>query len=296
MHAGRRYVLCAAAILAAVVAAVAATPRPDARLDFAEAERSRLRAHFDTVERELLTRDVSALDASQRAARVSRILELRRYRDRGLFPRNHEVPGRRNPIFVDRYGTHCAVGHLIATSGRADIVTRVRTTRNTAAIHELAGDTALLAWLDVNGLTLDEAARIQPGYDWEPAPPPPPPEDPQATLSTAETWASVGAVGVGLTGLLLNAEARASTARALFGFGAGAFAIGVGAPHFDERGTSQTVGVTNAVIGAASIGMATYALVKRHRASRPVVQRSLSVEPMVVAGRMAPGVLFRARF
>lgn len=294
MHSASRYVVSAAVVLAAIVASVAALSRPSVGRDFAEAERSRLRAHFDSVERELLSRDVSALDASRRAARVSRILELRRYRDRGLFPRNHEVPGRRNPIFVDRYGTHCAVGHLVAATGRTDIVTRVRTTRNTATIHELAGDTALLAWLDENGLTLDEAARIQPSYEWEPAPPPP--EDPSPSLSTSERWASVGAVGVSLTGLLLNAQARPSTARALFGLGAGALAVGVGAPHFDERGTSRTVGVTNAVIGAASIGMATYALVKRQRTSETVAQRSLSVEPMVVGGRMRPGLVIRAMF
>ena len=69
------------------------------------------------------------------------------------------------PYFVDRKtGTLCAVGFLLASTGRADIVDRVAGVNNNVYVAELAGDTAFTAWLVEQGITLDEAARIQVPY------------------------------------------------------------------------------------------------------------------------------------
>ena len=57
---------------------------------------------------------------------------------------------------------------LVAASGRHDIVERIRATRNNARIRELTDDTALVAWLAEAGLTVAEAARIQPAYGGPP--------------------------------------------------------------------------------------------------------------------------------
>lgn len=127
-------------------------------------ERARLVAHFDSVLLELENRDVSPLSADRLAARRRHIANLREYRDAGVFPHNH-VTSSVTPVFVDEHGTHCAMGYLIARSGRTDIVNRIRSDRNLARIRELADDTALVAWLDENGISVDEAARIQPSYD-----------------------------------------------------------------------------------------------------------------------------------
>src|SRR6266705_6614732 len=81
-----------------------------------------------------------------------------------LFPQNTDFPGQRVPYFIDRYGTRCAMAYLIEQSGEGDLVTRVAATHNNARIPELRTDPDLGAWLWRNGITLEEAARIQPAY------------------------------------------------------------------------------------------------------------------------------------
>lgn len=125
----------------------------------------RIRAHFDSVLTELRDRDASGLSAAQRARRSWISSELARYRDRGVFPHNYDFPGQSIPYFVDRKtGTLCAVANVLAASGRRDIVDRVAAANNNVWVDELAGDTAFARWLDDNGLTLHEAARIQVPY------------------------------------------------------------------------------------------------------------------------------------
>jgi hypothetical protein len=148
----------------------------------------RVRAHLARVEAQLMSADVSALTAAQRAARARHIAVLRQYRDAGVFPHNHIVAERRVPVFVDEHDSHCAVGYLLARDGRHDIVERVRRTRNTATVPELADDPALVAWLTDAGLTLAEAAQIQPTYG------PAPGEE------ESDTYNNVSLVAIGLSG------------------------------------------------------------------------------------------------
>ncbi|MDB4931641.1 MAG: hypothetical protein JWM10_4125, partial [Myxococcaceae bacterium] len=68
------------------------------------------------------------------------------------------------PVFVDGDGARCAMAALIESTGDGALVDRVARAHNLAAVRELAGDPGLVAWLDRNGLTLAEAARIQPSY------------------------------------------------------------------------------------------------------------------------------------
>ena len=129
-------------------------------------EVARVRAHFDSVLTELTARDASSLTAGQRAHRAALVAELARYRDRGAFPHNYDFPGRLVPYFVDRKtGAMCAVANLLAATGRRDIVDRVAAANNNVWVDDLQSDTAFTHWLDDNGLTLSEAARIQIVYD-----------------------------------------------------------------------------------------------------------------------------------
>jgi hypothetical protein len=127
-------------------------------------EQVRLRAHFDSVLVELGARDVVHLTAKQRDARSELITLLAEYRDEGRFPLNDRYADRLTPIFRDARGVTCAMAYLIERSGRADIVDRVERTKNLAYIDELAADRDLVAWLDSTGLSVDEAARVQPTY------------------------------------------------------------------------------------------------------------------------------------
>lgn len=127
-------------------------------------EVQRLERHFAVVEQELLARDVSSLDAEQRAARARNIEVLREYARGGVFPHNHDFNDRRIPYFRDAHGTLCAMAYLIARSGETALVDRIARTDNNAYMHDLASDPQLIAWLDRNGLSAAEAARIQPSY------------------------------------------------------------------------------------------------------------------------------------
>ena len=144
-----------------VVTAMAARPQVSPSVH----EVARIQAHFDSVLSELAVRDLSSLPVAARSRRASLLAELRRYRDAGAFPVNHDF-AEATPYFVDREtGVRCAVANLLAYSGRDDIVERVRRTNNNIRVAQLAPDTAFSAWLDGHGLTLAEAARIQVPYE-----------------------------------------------------------------------------------------------------------------------------------
>jgi hypothetical protein len=129
---------------------------------------ARLRAHFDSVDAELRQANALQLTPSQRRVRAILIGWLQEYRDADKFPRNDRFPELAMPFFRDGHGALCAMAYLIERSGRRDLVDRIALTRNNAFIAELANDTELRAWLDSAGLTVTEAARIQPTYSFEP--------------------------------------------------------------------------------------------------------------------------------
>ena len=137
----------------------------------APAEVARLDAHFVRVLGELSAQTPPRLGPSQRRARARHIERLDAYRRRAEFPKNRRFPGRLLPHFIDEGGVRCAMAHLMeGTSARArELVHHVARTANYARIRDLAAVPELVAWLDENGLTLGEAARIQPSYCGTPA-------------------------------------------------------------------------------------------------------------------------------
>ena len=147
-------------LVLAVLFAVAGptSPRPDL-----PAEDARLVAHFDSVLADLQAADTRRLAPGPLVARARLIETLAGYRDAGRFPRNLDHAGP-TPIFIDAYGTRCAMAHLIETADGAELVRHVTETRNFAYIEELRDEPGLTAWLDAHGLTEAEAARIQPTY------------------------------------------------------------------------------------------------------------------------------------
>ncbi len=106
---------------------------------------------------------VESLDPLRSLVRALLLDALREYREAGEFPENHRRPCN-TPVFVDERGTHCAVGHLLSLSGWGALVEKIATERNLATVHELSNEPELVAWLEATGLTVEEAALIQPGY------------------------------------------------------------------------------------------------------------------------------------
>jgi len=249
------------AVVLAIPLIIGAAVAPSSPADLpAIGETARIRTHLATVERELRAKDVSSLTVAQRAARTRNLDVLHEYWIRGIFPRNTDFPGERVPYFIDRYGTRCAMAYLIEQSGHGDFVARVAAAHNNARIWELQDDPALVAWLDQNGMTLAEAARVQPAYDGH-----------CYCLTVLQPSASTGyktttafSIGLNATTLALNAASIGVSRQlgGLLGVLTGAAGIAVGVPNFDQGGQRHTFGLLNAGVGTAAGLLGIYRLVK----------------------------------
>jgi hypothetical protein len=128
------------------------------------AEDRRIRAHLGGALALLRSADTSRLGRVQRRNRARHISELDAYMRAGRYPRNTAAGGSMLPALVDPFGTRCALAHLLERSGGEELVQRLRRAENHAFVRDLARDEPLLAWLEEAGLSLAEAARIQPSY------------------------------------------------------------------------------------------------------------------------------------
>jgi hypothetical protein len=274
-------ILAGSAIALSVTAATARHhPRDDLRSRQLRAEVVRLRAHFDSVDKELRGADVSRLSASQKAMRVQAIAWLRDYREAGRFPENDRFANRLVPFFRDSHGTLCAMAYLIDRSGRGDIVDKVATTRNNAYIHELADDPAIVAWLDASGLTVDEAARVQPSYG---GPIFVPTNNDRVDRPYAILSMGLGSISMGATALNLFAPSRTSGAVGLL---SGAATIVAGAEHLRDRSGNKRVAQADLAVGSVAAVAALYTLVFKVKP----LHRAATVKPATetAAGKWSP--------
>lgn len=266
-------------------------------------EVARLQAHFDSVDVELRMRDVSHLSAEQRANRATLIGWLREYRHAGRFPLNDEFAGEFVPFFRDSRGTLCAMAYLVDRSGRSDIVDYIAKTRNNALIRELTDDTRLVAWLHQSGLSVSEAARIQPQYEGccvigdRPAN--------RKQVSGDYALLSIGLSGssLGTLGFNLFAPTPVSGAAGLL---AGAASIIAGASRMGDIDSDRRVARANALVGTlAMIGGMRGVLAhmaspdrKPVEASRDRVAKVTSLSPELMVGPDATrfGLRLQAKF
>lgn len=126
-------------------------------------ERRRVARHIRDAELAARARSTAALDPLRRMVRGLLLDELTAYRTRGRFPRNPDL-AEQTPFFVDADGVRCAMAHLLEVGGEGALVERIAGERNNAWIRELSDEPRLLAWLAAAGLTVAEAAAIQPSY------------------------------------------------------------------------------------------------------------------------------------
>lgn len=291
-------ILAGSAIALSVTAATARHGVSDgARASRLRGEVMRLRAHFDSVDRELRGADVSHLSTSQKAMRGKLISWLGDYRNAGRFPENDRFANAMVPFFRDSHGTLCAMAYLIDRSGRGDIVDKVAATRNNAFIYQLVDDPELVAWLDASGLTVDEAARIQPTYG---GPLIVETNTDRVSRSYAVLSMGLGSVSMGATALNLFAPSRVSGGVGLL---SGAAAIVAGADHLRDRGGNKRMAQADLTVGSIAVASALYSLIFRVKplartAAAPSVAAEDSRTPRldVIGSGGRIGVGLHARF
>lgn len=118
--------------------------------------------HLMLVEQTLRNRDISGLSAQQKQNRLNLLNELHGYWQAGTFPINDYL-SYKNPVFIDRRGTHCAVGYLMMQSGHDDLAQAIDRNEKFAYVHQIKTG-GVKEWADTHGFTIDELAWIQPGY------------------------------------------------------------------------------------------------------------------------------------
>lgn len=254
------------------------SPPEEQSPELVRAERDRIRAHLRSVEQKLEARDVAHLTEEKQEARRRQLQVLREYRQRGLFPRNTAFPDAKVPVFVDDRGVHCAVGYLMHRSGADSIVQRISESRNFARVPDLADEPGLSEWLTSVGLSLDEAAHIQPAYcggggiGFGPCPPPPTQTEPAEYPFSNYVLTSVGtgALNGAMTGInLIGVRDHASTpGRGWLGMASGAAGLGMGVwglRHGESASTAGWVNVAHGAIGTIS----GYLALRRSREEMP---------------------------
>jgi hypothetical protein len=169
------------------------------------------------------------------------------------------------------------VAHLLESTGRRDIVDRVARTDNNVWVSALAGDTAFTRWLDLNGITLAEAARIQVPYMQ--------PESPmQKVGQTAFLTVAPIALGTAAVTTLMNAYGNADGHRRslrVAGFASGVLAATAGGMLMAKgSGGVPKLGATTSAIGGLSVLLASRATLRHNSvvARQREAERSHSVQ------------------
>jgi hypothetical protein len=131
---------------------------PAARMN----EQQLVQFHLGETEKLLRKRDVSDLPAELQQQRSKNLDILRKYLEQGIFPSNDMHLGRQ-PYFIDRNDTYCAVGYLMQQTGAEQTAKEIRDIQNFNYLFDI-DHPRLLEWAASSGLSLSELALIQPAY------------------------------------------------------------------------------------------------------------------------------------
>lgn len=125
-------------------------------------EAQRIATHLHLVAAYLRNHGQDGIPPVALAMRTKLLRDLDAYADRGSFPQNEVLPYR-NPVFIDPYGTACAVGQLMIESGHRALAQDISRTMNLAYVKDMQRPD-VLEWAVEHGFTENELAWIQPGY------------------------------------------------------------------------------------------------------------------------------------
>jgi hypothetical protein len=118
--------------------------------------------HLELVEKTLKSRSVAHLNTIQKANRKELLNKLNGYWQAKQFPINDYLTYK-SPVFIDRFGTHCAVGYLMQQSGYENLAREIDNKQKFAFVHDIKVK-GVDKWAQEQGFTIDELAWIQPGY------------------------------------------------------------------------------------------------------------------------------------
>lgn len=121
-----------------------------------------IQVHLASVIEVLKHRSVNHLSLIQNNQRTQLLRCLENYAQQGNFPIN-DFLSFQNPVFIDRYDTHCAVGYLMQQSGSENLARQIQRNQNFAYVRQISVN-GVSEWANEHGFTLDELAWIQPGY------------------------------------------------------------------------------------------------------------------------------------
>ncbi len=126
-------------------------------------EQDLLSFHIRTLEQIFRQRPIDHLNPAQQRQRRQHLQVLNKYWQLRNCPRNYYLPYR-NPVFIDHEGRYCAVGYLMLKSGKGKFCKAVQKNSNFIYIRQIKS-AEFDVWQTQSGLSIDELAWIQPGYD-----------------------------------------------------------------------------------------------------------------------------------
>jgi len=137
------------------------TESPETTIPF-DNDEDRIAYHLQLVVESL--RQTTQENVSKKALRKrTHLLEqLAVYASSKRFPTNSFHPTRQ-PCFIDKQGTHCAVGYLMSVSGHEALAQHISQQYNYSYIHDMPVE-EISPWAKEYGFSIDELAWIQPGY------------------------------------------------------------------------------------------------------------------------------------
>ncbi|MEZ5173126.1 MAG: T9SS type A sorting domain-containing protein [Bacteroidia bacterium] len=121
-----------------------------------------IQIHLLHVEEVLRSRQYDYMNTEQKSHRLQLLDVLHAYALEEKFPQNVHYRFQ-TPVFIDDFGTHCAVGYLMKRSGSADLAWQISQVNNLAYVREITVP-GVAEWAQQWGFTVNELAWIQPGY------------------------------------------------------------------------------------------------------------------------------------
>jgi len=126
-------------------------------------EKLRIRTHFLAVKKLLASRPATRPELAENRAKL--LAHFDDYIAKGTTPKNERLPWR-TPVFIDEEGTICAVGYLIEQTAGRPVAEKIAANHRYSYLEEIVSAMPeVQKWVEQSGMTLEELASIQPGYE-----------------------------------------------------------------------------------------------------------------------------------